>query len=169
VSSVEDGSRQTERNEHLGSDVAELADETEDSVLAPPEGTVVGDTSVLLSLLKVVARDLGELGEEEEDTDGCTEAGDGEVNVLNRGELDRVGVLEEGVRSDSRSDERSETVEGLGEVEAEGSALRGTEDRDVGAKAVRVVSSWRGGTGKGRRRKERKPGRRENEKRRTWR
>jgi hypothetical protein len=121
------------RDGDLSSDVAELADETEDGVLALPEGTVVDDTTVLLGVLEVVAGDFGELGEEEENCDGGTEAGDGEVDVLDGGELDRVGVLEESVGSDGGSDEGGETVERLGEVETERGALRGTEDRDVRA------------------------------------
>lgn len=122
-------------------------------MLALPKRTVVDDTGVLLSLLHVVAADLGELGEEEEDGDGSSEAGDGEVdvpveskcqqpffkrgaeemNTLDGGELNRVRVLEEGVGGNGGTDEGGETVERLGKVEAESGALRGTEDGDVGA------------------------------------
>jgi hypothetical protein len=143
------------RDGDLSSDVAELADETEDGVLTLPEGTVVDETAVLLGVLEVVAGDLGELGEEEEDGNGGTEAGDGEVDVLDRGELDRVGVLEEGVGGDGGSDEGGETVERLGEVEAEGSALRDTEDGDVRAVGEVIVSSC------SKREKGRKSGKRE--------
>ena len=66
----------------LSSDVGELSEETEDGVLALVEGSLVDDTEGFLRFSDHGFRDFGKFGESEEDDDGSSETGDGEVSVL---------------------------------------------------------------------------------------
>ena len=69
-------------NSDLGSDIHELGHKTEDGVLALPERAIVGESSGGLHVVHGLLRNLGHRSEEEQDDDGGSKAGDGEVDVL---------------------------------------------------------------------------------------
>jgi len=106
----------------LSTDVEELSDETSDGSNLLPEWLVeVGVTalSVGKSLglgLKSLLGNLGELGEEEGETDNETETGDSHVDVLDSGKIVGVGSREEVLGGDQRPRERGDTVERLREL-----------------------------------------------------
>jgi hypothetical protein len=90
-------------NSYLGTNVAELSSEAEEKVVLLPDGTGADNVAVVISS-KLEGRvvdngasplgsglgDLGQLGEEEHDTDGNTKESDSQVDILNS--LERVGV-----------------------------------------------------------------------------
>lgn len=88
-----------------------LSEEAEDGVLALPERALVVVTGGLLLLLDRGLGDFRELGKAEEREEGKTEAGDGEVDVLNGAERVLVLAAEKGLGGDLRADEGGETVE----------------------------------------------------------
>ena len=139
VGSVLGGVVDEERGDSdLSTDVAELGDKTEDHVVLLVERLGWNDTAVLVGkldvggALEVGLGDLRKLAQSEEDRNGDTSAGDTEVDVLNVGEVVLVLTGEEGVGSNERSDEGSNTVPGLAELETSRGALRSTNDDGVG-------------------------------------
>ena len=131
---------------NLGADVAELSNETADHVVLLPDAALADLTAleVVLGLdERVVAlgllSNLRKLGEDEQDSDGDTKASNSEVDELNVGKV--VGVLagEESLGSDEGTDEGSNTVPGLAELETRRSSLGVTNDN-----GVRVGSSLKG-------------------------
>ena len=124
---------ETYGSRNLSSDVAELNDESDNGVLALPQRALIDVSSVGLIVGHVLLRNLRKLGEEEEDHDGSTKAGNTEVDELDTVEraLANIAVTEESLTGDQRTDERCETVESLGKVEAEGSLLRSAENGNV--------------------------------------
>lgn len=130
----------------LSTDVAELSDEAEDHVVLLVERALADDVAVDIAskldsgvigdgaatLHTRALGDLGKLGEEEEDGDGDTEAGDSQVDVLDVGEVVLVGTAEEGLGGDERADEGSNTVPGLAELQTSGGPGRVTNDDSVG-------------------------------------
>jgi hypothetical protein len=111
-------------NGDLGTDVEELGDETSDGSDLLPERLVearVGTLSVGKSLslgLESLLGNLGELGEEEGETDNETETGNSHVDVLDSGEIVGVCSREEILGGDQWSRERGDTVERLGELKS---------------------------------------------------
>lgn len=101
----------------LSTDVAELRHETEDHVVLLVEGAGADDLAIGISreldsgvvddgsaaLNARALGDLRELGEEEEDADGGAQAGDGEVDELNVGQVVLVGAGEEGLAGNERT------------------------------------------------------------------
>jgi hypothetical protein len=131
---------------NLGSNVAELSKETEEHVVLLPDAALTDLTAldIVLGLdERVVAlgllSNLRKLGEDEQDGDSDTEHGNTEVDELHVGKV--VGVLagEESLGSDEGTDERSDTVPGLAELETRRGGSRVTNDN-----GVRVGSSLKG-------------------------
>lgn len=116
----------------MSSDVGELSEETEDGVLALVKGTLIDDTEGLLRFSDHLLGDFGKLGESEEDNDGCSETRNGEVSVLKTSKRLLLTVTVESLGCNQRTDEGSQTVGGLCDVEAESSMLSVAEDSDVG-------------------------------------
>lgn len=131
---------------NLSTDVAELSNETADHVVLLPDAALANLTAlnVVLRLNEGVVAlgflsNLRELGEDEQDGDGDTEASNTEIDELYVGKV--VGVLagEESLGSDEGTDEGSNTVPGLAELETRRSSLGVTNDN-----GVRVGSSLKG-------------------------
>ena len=139
VGSVLSGVVDEERSDgNLGTNVAELCNETEDHVVLLVERLGWDDTAVLIGELDVGGtlegrlRDFRKLADGEENSDGDTSARDTEVDVLDVGEVVLILTSEEGVGGDERSDEGSDTVPGLTELETSRGALWSTNDDSVG-------------------------------------
>lgn len=116
-------------NGDLGTDVAELSTEGEPHVPLLPDGAL-SDVASLVILENSLA-DLRELGEEEENTDGGTSTGDSEVDILDVGEVVLVLAGEEELGGDEGTDEGSDTVPGLAELETSGGRLGSADDDSV--------------------------------------
>lgn len=99
---------------NLGTDVAELSNEGEPHVVLLPDGTLVAVSSLILD---DSFGDLGELGEEEENSNSGTSAGDSEVDKLDVGKAVLVRAREEELGGDQGADERSNTVPRLAELQ----------------------------------------------------
>lgn len=131
---------------NLSTDIAELGDETADHVVLLPD-TALTDLTTLNIMLRLDERvvalgllsDLRKLSEDEDDGDSDTEAGNSEVNELHVGEVVRVLTGEESLGSDEGTDERSDTVPGLAELETRRGSLGVTNDN-----GVRVGGSLKG-------------------------
>lgn len=93
----------------LSTDIAELSDETSDTVVAPPQWLVTISTGIFFLCLlhgsEDLLRHLGHSGGEEEDVDCQTGAGDSQVDELDVGQVVGVGSVEECMRRDERADE----------------------------------------------------------------
>lgn len=116
-------------NGDLGTDVAELSTEGEPHVPLLPDGALSDVASLVI--LKNSLADLGKLGEEEEDTDGGASTGDSEVDILDVGEVVLVLAGEEELGGDEGTDEGSDTVPRLAELETSGGRLGGADDDSV--------------------------------------
>jgi len=123
----------------LGTDVAELGNETADHVVLLPDAalTNLATLDIVLGLDKGVVAlgllsNLGKLGEDEQDGNSDTEAGNTEINELDVGEVVSVLAGEESLGSDERTDEGSNTVPGLAELETRRGSLGVTDDNGVG-------------------------------------
>jgi len=119
---------------HLGANVAELSGKTEEQVVLLPDGTGTDHVAVSIGgkLEGGVFRDgsspldsrglgdLRELGEEEQNANGNAQKSHSQVDILNS--LERVGVCarEEVLRGDEGTDEGSDTVPGLAELQTSG-------------------------------------------------
>lgn len=101
-------------NSDLGTDVAELSKEGEPHVVLLPDGALASMASLVLN---DGLGDLRELGEEEENSDSGTSAGDSQVDILDVGEAVGVVTSEEELGSDQGSNERGDTVPRLAELE----------------------------------------------------
>lgn len=108
----------------LGTNVAELGDESEDHVVLLVEGTLLDFTTVVVNVVHdqgvvPLSRfgNLGELGESEEHSNCDTSARNSKVHELNVGEVVLVSVAEEELGGNQRSDEGSNTIPGLTELE----------------------------------------------------
>lgn len=132
---------------NLGANVAELGNETTEHVVLLPDAALTDLTALKIVLgldERVVAlgllSDLGKLSEDEQDGNGDTEASHAKVDELNVGKI--VGVLagEESLGGDEGTDEGSNTVPGLAELETRRGGSRVTNDN-----GVRVGSSLEGG------------------------
>lgn len=131
------------RDGNLSTDVAELGDETEDHVVLLVQRTAADNVAILVntelqgSLGHDRTRALGTLGhlrqfgEEEHDANGGTGAGDGEVDILHVGEVVGVGAGEEGMGGNEWSNEGSDTVPSLAELQTSGGGLGSTNDDSV--------------------------------------
>jgi len=131
---------------NLGTNVAELSNETADHVVLLPDAALADLTAlkVVLGLDKGVVAlgllsNLRELGEDEQDGNSDTEAGNTEVDELDVGKVVSVLAGEESLGSDEGTDERSNTVPGLAELETRRGGSRVTNDN-----GVRVGSSLKG-------------------------
>lgn len=102
-------------------------------MLALPQRALVDISGGGLVVGHVLLGNFGQFGEEEQNHHGGSEAGNTEVHKLHAVEraLSDVVVAEEGLTGDQRADEGSETVESLGEVEAESGLFRRPEDGHV--------------------------------------
>lgn len=136
VSSVLDGVVDEESTDgDLGGDVEPLGGETENGSDLLVEGlgklSLGGLAQVVGGLLKVGLGNLREVdevkGDDEEGCPGC----DGEVDVLDVGEVVAVAGSEEELGGDEGTDERGETVPRLRELESEGGRSDGGHDRHV--------------------------------------
>lgn len=76
-------------------------------------------------------RDLGKLGEDEENGDSDTSACNTQIDELHIDQVARVTSSEEGLGSDQRADERSDAVPRLAELEARRSCCRIPDDDGV--------------------------------------
>lgn len=138
-------------NRDLGPHIAELRGDGSDQVvllvqgagadaLVAVGGRVVGGRGALDDLL----RDLGQLGEEEEDGHGGARARDGQVDVLHRRQVLGALAREEGLGGDERADEGRDAVPRLAELQA--GRRRGRVADDDG---VRVCARFKGGEAAG--------------------
>lgn len=125
-------------NGNLGTNVAELSKETEEHVVLLPDAALTNlaaldivlgldERVVALSLLS----NLGKLGEDEQDGNGNTEAGNSKVDELDVGKVVSVLAGEESLRSDEGTDEGSNTVPGLAELETRRGGSWVTNDNGV--------------------------------------
>lgn len=124
---------------NLGTDVAELGDETADHVGLLPDATLTNGAAlkIVLGLDKGVVAlgllsNLRELGEDEQDGNSNTETGNTEVDELNVGEVVSVLAGEESLGSNEGTNEGSNTVPGLAELETRGGSLGVTNNDGVG-------------------------------------
>jgi hypothetical protein len=131
---------------NLGTNVAELSNETADHVVLLPDAALANLTALEIVLRLdqgVVAlgllSNLRELGEDEQDGNRDTEAGNTKVDELDVGKVVSVLAGEESLGSDEGTDERSNTVPGLAELETRRGSLGVTDDN-----GVRVGSSLKG-------------------------
>jgi len=131
---------------YLGTNVAELSNEAAEHVVLLPDAALTNLTALEIVLRldeRVVAlgllSNLGKLSEDEQDGNGNTEAGNPKVDKLDVGKI--VGVLagEESLGGDEGTDERSNTVPGLAELETRRGGSWVTNDN-----GVRVGSSFEG-------------------------
>ena len=117
----------------LGCDVDELGDETEDCMVLLVEWSL-GDFGVTASdrLLKhEFVADFRDMYKEESDCDTCNCDSNSKIDELDRVERVDVGTGKEGIGSDQRTNEGTDTVKRLRKVESERSGFRITENGNV--------------------------------------
>ena len=120
----------TYSNGYLRADVAELGPDGQEQIVLLPEwaGVVLADLALLD--LHVGVGDLRHGRQEEQDDEQANEASDTEVNPLDvpQASIGVEGVGEEDARREQRRDERSHTLDGLGEVQPDLRVPRGATD-----------------------------------------
>lgn len=111
-------------NGNLSTDIAKLGDETEDHVVLLVERALTDLVSELVDgkvlnggVVQHLLRDLRELGDEKQHSDGDTSTGDGQVDELHIDEVMGVLAGEEELGGDQGTDERCNTVPGLAELQ----------------------------------------------------
>ena len=106
----------------LGADVAELRSDAKEEFVLLAEGFVgvAGQAGALFGLQgHVGVGDFGDRGDEEDGGEEEDEGGDAEVGPLHGGEVFGVGVFEEDAGGEKGGHDRADSLEGLGELEAE--------------------------------------------------
>jgi hypothetical protein len=135
-------------NRNLGSDVTELRQSSNPKKPLLLKGLLLEDTRVLGLSSHVCIGDLGNVGQEENTGEDKDEDSDSQVNPLNGSQVTVIDVLEEDLSGEDRSDDGSDGLNGLREVETHLGVLGRSTDGEVGV-AGRLESSKSGSDDEG--------------------